>query len=51
MTNKEKYDALISKDISPALERAKERKRAMEGREKNLQYKYDDSRILNKKLN
>ncbi len=27
MTRKEKYDALISKDISPALERAKERKK------------------------
>ena len=26
MTNKEKYDALISKDVSPALERAKERR-------------------------
>ena len=27
MAKKEKYDALISKDISPALERAKKRKR------------------------
>lgn len=43
MTNKEKYDALISKDVSPALERAKERKRTMEGKEwfEKSKYVYD----------